>query len=460
MVEGPGCTNNGKKISSIVGFKVIQITTISNTQQEATKTHLTENTQDGTHLAGKAPEKQSTLKQVITIGKELFLIFQKGDEEVALRLHFGMNGSLILEKRYHKTHKDVASYVNANSKDKTRGDRLAATLDMTLVHPTSNDQVVIVKAYQTTISNLISAKAPRLKYEHMKNRDICSPDFDINVILEDLCQQDTSSFSEALISDVLLHQNILPGIGNIIKVEGLHDARVNPKRILKTLLKDDLYNIIMSCRTIALIWLKSGKSPPKRVYNQTVCGTCARESIAMAKVGQTDRTTFWCRYCQTMESGIFVLGEDPKNRKYEANDIDEIHDVEGTVCTKSSSSSLPSSCDPHWIPKLRKVCSIHGPDGIVLRRCRKGIHEQRIFFSCKVRNCNYFCWADGSFPSCTCGKRVVMRISKTETSGGKWFFHCSERKDAKDGKRSSCGYFKWVDEESKKGFGHLLTPLL
>jgi hypothetical protein len=117
---------------------------------------------------------------------------------------------------------------------------------------------------------------------------------------------------------------------------------------------------------------------------------------------------------------------------------------------------------PCKTPKIRKVCSLHGPDPIVLRRCRKGVNQQRIFFACKIRNCKYFCWADGSFPSCKCGKRALMRISKTQHSGGKWFFACAQSHyGGEKGKISACGYFQWVEQEFlDKTFGHLLTPLL
>ncbi|KAJ1398250.1 Zinc finger, GRF-type [Sesbania bispinosa] len=45
---------------------------------------------------------------------------------------------------------------------------------------------------------------------------------------------------------------------------------------------------------------------------------------------------------------------------------------------------------------------------------------------------------------CNCGRKVVLRISKTQRNPGRAFYTCALAKD--DVLR--CGYFSWVDEES------------
>ena len=440
MVEGPGCTNNGRKVASIIGFKLLHVNVIQNTQPERTiNTLIMEPTRDKEHTYS------FIIRQVLTIGKELFIIFTKDDkdydtieQDLALRLHFGMNGSLIMTK-------DDASTSSTTFSNQKYKDNSMKTLEMIFVNPKDRNQITTtMRAYQTTISNIIQAKAPRMKYERMKYRDLCSSEFNIQIVLQDLSNESSSSFKDDYISDIVLNQNILPGVGNIIKIEGLHDARIHPKRTLKSLTRDELYNVIMSCRTYAMIWLRNGRSPPKRVYNQTLCGTCAQNSIAIEKVGNTDRTTFWCKYCQKLDS--------------ENSSLDDLQ-VNLQNNNGSSVDSTPSTVS-YKTPKIRKVCSLHGPEPVVLRRCRKGINQQRIFYSCKIKNCKYFCWADGSFPLCKCGKRTLMRISKTEHSGGKWFFVCAQN-GADRGKRSACGYFQWVEQEFlDRTFGQLLTPLL
>jgi len=451
MVEGPGCTNNGRKVSVLVGHKLLHLHMIQNTQPEVTKNTL---------LTNPHNHESFIIRQVLTIGKELFIIFAKDQDEstteqdVALRFHFGMNGSLILTKDTTTT---TTTTTNATSNYRYKDENLK-TCEMTFVHPNLTNQMTILRTYQTTVSNLIPAKAPRMKYERMKCRDVCSSEFNVETILQDLTNPKSSTLEDNYISDVVLNQNILPGVGNIIKIEGLHDARVHPKRPLKSLTREELYDVIVSCRTYAMTWFRKGRSPPKRVYNQTLCGTCAQNSIAIEKLGSTDRTTFWCKVCQTMDSNL------------DGNQLSSISDGFKLNVENDSIIDLPSACttsiDPITVVpsktlKLRKVCSLHGPNLLVLRRCRKGMNQQRIFFACKMKNCKYFCWADVSFPSCKCGKRVLMRISKTEHSGGKWFFSCAQSHGDKGKRSGTCGYFQWVEQEFlDQTFGHLLTPLL
>ena len=88
MVEGPGCTRNGVKARAAIGLWVI---------------------------SASIPSKSSPILEgrqlidVLTVGKELFLIFSKRSEEqriddnpddikdIALRVHFGMNGCLYID---------------------------------------------------------------------------------------------------------------------------------------------------------------------------------------------------------------------------------------------------------------------------------------------------------------------------------------------------------------------------
>ena len=85
MVEGPGCTRNGKKASALIGHSV-------------------------TGCAGRSASAVSqavrsrVLVDVATLGKQLWLFFgavtDPSDASSAMavvRVHFGMNGSLIVD---------------------------------------------------------------------------------------------------------------------------------------------------------------------------------------------------------------------------------------------------------------------------------------------------------------------------------------------------------------------------
>ncbi|GAX75318.1 hypothetical protein CEUSTIGMA_g2763.t1 [Chlamydomonas eustigma] len=200
-------------------------------------------------------------------------------------------------------------------------------------------------------------------------------------------------------------------------------------------------------------------------------------------------------------------------------------------------------------------CPTHGRGSVQLKRTHKtGPNNGRIFFTCKVRDCPYFKWADTGFPRCIClqggnaplGARdhtlfgsehdgasfssrhnlveksscsssnsschhqdsiagsaevrlgaagvtvplqkrrlCVLKVSKKEHSGGKWFFACAlgdlgagregaqgdlERNHDRGcsslvgGNAQStslgCTYFSWATEEQLRGLKLHLSPLL
>jgi len=427
MVEGPGTTRNGMKASRLLNQRVQSIVTSNPSYQEWWK--------------------HRRFTQVIKVGKELFLVFslcnddpqQTIDEgkDLALRLHFGMSGSLQIN--------NIGTMPRTNYQ---KGYDVP-TLEITFG---SN----IIRTYQTTISIPINAKAPRIKFNRLSTHDVCSPTFTLQHVLDQLQSPSLHISSETVISDVLLDQGILPDLGNVIKVEGLHEAKIHPKRKLSSLNNHELSSVILACRKYAMKWFTDGKAPWKLVYNQTVCGTCKEISVRICRVGGSNRTTFWCEQCQPMNG---IVHTNP-NALHHSNAITNIGDASNVIQgtngqVESRSSASGNGQMEETTPK--KICPNHGPSNIILRRCKKsGINEQRIFYTCKKRGCNYFCWADANFPSCKCGKRAVLRVSKTDKTGGKWFFFCARR----GMKVTGCGYFLWTEKKYLDRYGHLLTPLL
>eukprot|EP00554_Chaetoceros_debilis_P010002 CAMPEP_0194107230 /NCGR_PEP_ID=MMETSP0150-20130528/7118_1 /TAXON_ID=122233 /ORGANISM="Chaetoceros debilis, Strain MM31A-1" /LENGTH=156 /DNA_ID=CAMNT_0038795561 /DNA_START=59 /DNA_END=526 /DNA_ORIENTATION=- len=135
MVEGPGTTRNGRKASRVLKQAVRNVVIAGVTH----RTPITEAVPVGSASASASATSNTTesscwwhnrrLVQVITVGKELFLIFginrngngsENGnvppdfreigtamhtrsiqphrDDDLALRVHFGMNGSLHVNK--------------------------------------------------------------------------------------------------------------------------------------------------------------------------------------------------------------------------------------------------------------------------------------------------------------------------------------------------------------------------
>lgn len=416
MVEGPGATRNGHRAQAFLRREIVSV------QCNCNDNILTKNNDDGSPwFNGRF------LSEVFSIGKELWLIFSRTDSKVcdddtsngetdfAIMLHFGMNGSLRINSSYqnnsHQSNQslcmgfgDSVEYLNYSRSDSTH----------------SPSRIDMIQTYQTTVHGPVSAVTARKKYANLTSVDVCSLNFNAEQVLMKIKSNQNEN---RVISDVILDQHIYPGVGNIIKVEGLHQSGINPKQIMSKISDSKLHSLIKACRTYAMEWLYSGKAPSKCVYNQTICKSCNKASISMQRVGASHRTTFWCIGCQPM-----VVEERPQLKD-------------------TSNNLMPTT------GAIRRVCPTHGPDYLILRRARKGINASRIFHTCKGKNCNFFSWADTNFPKCKCKKRTILLISKTEKTGGKWFFTCS----AKSGK---CGYFSWAKSTDLERFGEKLHPLL
>jgi len=91
MVEGPGATRNGRKVQAAVGCTVGAVTLPSSC--DVSKSNALQDSLIGCILC-----------EAFSVGKEVFLIFSSSDgndsatPDVAVRLHFGMNGSLYCAK--------------------------------------------------------------------------------------------------------------------------------------------------------------------------------------------------------------------------------------------------------------------------------------------------------------------------------------------------------------------------
>lgn len=381
MVEGPGATRNAEKARKCIGL----------TNDNAQK-----------------------LDRVLSVGKEVFLLFEDGS---GVRLHFGMNGSLQLGSVGHH--------------DKRKKDFLSWT--MIFSDEQSSHQI---SCYSTTVTELRSTQSAINKWERLHRLDICSPpiSFDPAAVLQAM-----KTRPNCMLSDVLLDQNRYPGVGNIIKVEGLHRAQLHPKKKIKDCSEADLKRVIHKCRSYAYDWYRHGGAPRKLVYNQTSCQTCHEMTVRIEKMGNDlQRTTFWCTSCQSKDAS-----KDPRL-------------IAGPTILGDSQvvnqNPTPTSINPY--DRSDNVCSCprHGSQFTRLRRVRKSsVNQGRIFVLCS--KCpSFFQWADAHFqcPQKACRKRTrILRISKTAHSGGKWFLSCP-----------SCRDFAWADKTDLKPLQAKLTPLL
>lgn len=426
MVEGPGATRNGRKAQVLIGKVVSSSAPLSNPCH--------------------APLVGCTLIEAFVVGKEMFLIFNDTEEddasETAMRLHFGMNGSFRTRKvanlelqpppssTPHWKQNDLKLYFENNGNN-------------------SGSSYTVAEAWDTTVNYPVSASSARDKFTNLSSRDVCSVLFNAQNMFTSL-RQLGSRFN---ISYALLNQEICPGVGNIIKIESLHRSKIDPRRMVNNIADIELRRLIRNTRQYSMEWLQSGRAGTKLVYNQTVCGTCKGMTIKMQKIGGSpadgsntsngmSRVTFWCTACQ------------PFNPTSQGNNNNR-------AMSSSTAGSQGTILDrnPTLSNRSQPQCPQHGLRATKLSRVRKeGANTLRIFFTCKMKSCQYFHWADGPFPSCSCGKKAILRISKTENSGGRWFLCCAGGGRGRN--NNGCGHFAWATDDHLAPLSTLLTPLL
>ena len=509
MVEGPGATRNAQKASKAIGFRVSKVSNLSDSSSSSSKKDDDKPTTSNV-LTGQV------LVDVFSVGKECFLLFDSTMEmyekaienshlcvqssttttsssnnnnigTVALRFHFGMNGSL------HIFYGDEDSQHHYRNKYKSSS-TMQPSIYIELYQSISNKKLHL-KCYQTTISTCTGrvAVSKRRRLQHL---DCCAPDerFSLDDVILAL-----QSRSGAMICDAILDQSKFPGVGNIIKIEGLHHSRVNPKTHVNNLSYHQLSSIVQECRKYAMDWLKSGRAKTKRVYNQTVCGSCKTSSVRMVKLGQDlSRVTFWCDRCQPLTianirrqtTTTTTATTTPKrcHDKLKSHSSKENLDQDRSRFKIHKHENQRQTNQNHQVQVLSTAigreticCPQHGSRMTRVKRVRHSSNlsnRNRLFGTCVIKGCPYFTWADTNFPSCrNCKSRTILRVSKTEKSGGRWFFSCaavgcggvggtSRFSSSHAGGRhyqqvnTNNGHFSWAQPDQLAHIQSFLTPLL
>jgi endonuclease VIII len=158
---------------------------------------------------------------------------------------------------------------------------------------------------------LTGAAAARSRDLAALGPDLLADDFDRTAALARI-----RANAEAAISDVLLNQRVVSGIGNVFKSEILFVARVFPfspvrdldddaiGRIIEVALRLMRANVGDPSRTLAPTrdrWTTGRMNPAERlwVYGRArrPCRQCAAP-IAVRRTGVHARPTYWCPSCQ------------------------------------------------------------------------------------------------------------------------------------------------------------------
>ncbi|XP_070552680.1 endonuclease 8-like 3 [Ptychodera flava] len=269
MVEGPGCKINGERLAKIKGQQVKQVD-CSVAKGDSRKPDITA-------VTGQ------TITDIETLGKELFIHCG----EYCIRVHFLMNGSLRI----------LSHHGNMKSRS-----------EMTLSLQLTNDTVVI---YDSAIDIRISEEC-HAKVIRMRDLDICSKHFNFNHAAALV-----STHEDRMLCDVLLDQEVLPGVGNIIKNEALFDSGLHPALKVSSLSPQFINHLLKMTRDFSMLFYQcrktgDGLSKYCKVYKKESCQQC-HGKITTCRLGENGRMTYFCSNCQTSKANLKSVRLPSKN---------------------------------------------------------------------------------------------------------------------------------------------------
>jgi endonuclease-8 len=128
--------------------------------------------------------------------------------------------------------------------------------------------------------------------------DVLAPELDEGAFLRRLRQDDPTR----PIGDALLDQRTIAGIGNLWKVEGCFEARIDPWRALREVGDDEALAVVRAIRPRMQQSAADGRQDRwRRIYNTAgrPCPRCGPPALIKSRgQGDDNRLTFWCPSCQ------------------------------------------------------------------------------------------------------------------------------------------------------------------
>ncbi|XP_032185306.1 endonuclease 8-like 3 [Mustela erminea] len=282
MVEGPGCTLNGEKIRARVrlGQAVTDVRGSAlqslGGQVSPGAASLAVVSSQAAALNNKKDPSQNPLRLfngyvysgVQTLGKELFMYF--GPK--ALRIHFGMKGSIMINPLEHKNKNGVSPVFE-----------LQLTKDLICFFDSS------VEFRNSTES--------QQRVRMMEELDVCSPKFSFSRAESEVKKQ-----KGRMLCDVLMDQKVLPGVGNIIRNEALFDSGLHPAVKVCQLTDEQIHYLVKMIRDFSILFYRCHKtgsviSKHYKVYKRPHCCQCCCK-ITVCRLGENNRMTYFCPRCQ------------------------------------------------------------------------------------------------------------------------------------------------------------------
>ncbi|XP_027455326.1 endonuclease 8-like 3 [Zalophus californianus] len=282
MVEGPGCTLNGEKIRTRVrpGQAVTDVRGSAlqslGGQVLPHAASLAVVSSQAAALNNNKDSSPNSLRLfngyvysgVQTLGKELFMYF--GPK--ALRIHFGMKGSIMINPLHHK---------NKNG-----------------VSPVFEVQLIkdLICFFDSSVE-LRNSTESQQRVRMMEELDVCSPKFSFSRAESEVKKQ-----KGRMLCDVLMDQKVLPGVGNIIKNEALFDSGLHPAVKVCQLTDEQTHYLVKMIRDFSILFYRCHKtgsviSKHYKVYKRPNCCQCCCK-ITVCRLGENNRMTYFCPRCQ------------------------------------------------------------------------------------------------------------------------------------------------------------------
>ncbi|XP_018419053.1 PREDICTED: endonuclease 8-like 3 [Nanorana parkeri] len=325
MVEGPGCTLNGEKIRARVtrgqGVRELRGSAVRGTSQKSPSNALSI---PSTCILMSLIS--CTYTGVQTLGKELFIYF----EAKALRVHFGMNGSMRINP--------------AERKDRSGA---PAVLEVQLTKD-------LICFYDSTV-DVRNALECQEKVRLFEDLDMCSSKFSFSRAACEVKKQGCR-----MLCDVLLDQAVLPGVGNIIKNEALFDSGLHPAIQAGLLTDGQISHLVKMTRDFTLLFYKCRKNGSAlykhyKVYSKPNCGQCGTK-ITVCRLGEHNRMTYFCSKCQK-----------DKPQQLDVSKLPKRNSLIGWACRQESQDEVARSDEEHW---ACQVCTlINKPSDVKCDAC-------------------------------------------------------------------------------------------
>ncbi len=106
------------------------------------------------------------------------------------------------------------------------------------------------------------------------------------------------------IADAILDQQILPGVGNIIKNEALYRAGISPLSLVGKVPDSSLESVVSECRDFSWTWYELKRRGDRldgilKIYRKRRCPSCSSR-VKRKKTGKRKRISHFCPSCQVL----------------------------------------------------------------------------------------------------------------------------------------------------------------